>query len=457
MFNKETYVTRREKLKESMGSGLILIPGNDDSPMSYAHNCLEFIQDSTFLYFFGIDRAGLFGVIDIDNNKEYIFGTDFTLDDTVWMGPLSFLKDEALKVGIENTGEIADLVELLSGRKDYHYPNQYRHLNIINLAKWLGIHTDEINKFASEKLMYAAANLRNYKSEEEIIELENATNVTREMHLAAIKAVRAGMKEYEVAAEVTKVAKMHNATHSFFTICTRNGQTLHNHNHSNTFKDGDLMLLDCGARLANGYCGDMTTTTPVSGKFTDKQRDMYDLLIEMYDRAEEVMKPGVTNLYVHLEVSKVLANGMIKRGLMKGDANRAVEAGAHALFFPHGLGHMIGLDVHDMENFGEVIVGYNGEAKSTQFGLKSLRLGRTLEEGFALTVEPGIYFIPELIARWKADNTNAEFLNFDKIEEYIGFGGMRHEGDYIITADGSRRLGEKMPKYPHEIEELIAR
>ena len=458
MFNRDTYIERRRRLKESVKEGVILICGNDESPMSYADNCFQFTQDSTFLYFYGIDRAGLFGVIDIDNNREYIFGTDFTIDDTVWMGPLSFLKEEAKKCGIDETGEISDLTSLLAGIKSQgrriHYTNQYRHLNIINLSKWLKLGVDEVNENISEELTYAVATLRNIKTAEEIVELERATNVTREMHLAAMRYAKPGMKEHEVAARVTEAAKRFNATHSFFTICTRNGQTLHNHNHSNILQEGDLLLLDCGARLDNGYCGDMTSTMPVSGRFTEKQGDIYSLLMEMYDSAESVLKAGVTFKEVHLKVCRTLAAGMIERGLMTGDVDKIVASGAHALFMPHGLGHMIGMDVHDMENFGEKIVGYNGEEKSTQFGLKSLRLGRELEVGFAFTVEPGIYFIPELIAKWKKEGTNAEFLNFDRIEEYLDFGGMRHEGDYIITEDGYRRLGDKMPKYIDEIEKV---
>ncbi len=458
MFKRDTYTERRRKLREAVGEGIILICGNDESPMSYADNCYPFIQDSTFLYFYGIDRAGLFGVIDLDNNREYIFGTDFTIDDTVWMGPLSFLSEEAKKCGIQETGEISDLTALLAEakaqRRRVHYTSQYRHLNIINLSKWLNLGVDEVNENISEELTYAVANLRNVKTQEEIAELERATNVTREMHLAAMRYAKPGMKEHEVAAKVAEAAKKFNATHSFFTICTRNGQTLHNHNHSNTLQEGDLLLLDCGARLDNGYCGDMTSTMPVSGKFTEKQADIYSLLMEMYDSAESVLRAGITFKEVHLKVCRTLAAGMVERGLMVGDIDEIVASGAHALFMPHGLGHMIGMDVHDMENFGEKIVGYNGEEKSTQFGLKSLRLGRELEVGFAFTVEPGIYFIPELIAKWKKDGTNAEFLNFERIEEYLDFGGMRHEGDYIITEEGYRRLGNRMPKYIDEIEEV---
>ena len=269
--------------------------------------------------------------------------------------------------------------------------------------------------------------------------------------------IKPGMMEYEVAAILENVAKSQNCGLSFPTICSINGQTLHNHYHGNKIKEGDLLLIDAGARLENGYCGDMTTTHPVSGKFTEKQKDIYNLLISMFDKAEELIKPGITYMAVHLAVCKVLAEGMISRGILKGNADEIVEKGVHALFMPHGLGHMMGLDVHDMENIGEPIVGYNGAEKSKQFGLSSLRLGRTLETGFVFTVEPGIYFIPELIEKWKSENKFIEYINYDNLERYIDFGGMRYEGDYLVTETGNRRLGDTMPKYPDEIEKIRAK
>ena len=269
--------------------------------------------------------------------------------------------------------------------------------------------------------------------------------------------IKPGMMEYEVAAILENVAKSQNCGLSFPTICSINGQTLHNHYHGNKIKDGDLLLIDAGARLENGYCGDMTTTHPVSGKFTEKQKDIYNLLISMFDKAEELIKPGITYMAVHLAVCKVLAEGMISRRILKGNADEIVEKGIHALFMPHGLGHMMGLDVHDMENIGEPIVGYNGAEKSRQFGLSSLRLGRILETGFVFTVEPGIYFIPELIEKWKSENKFIEYINYDELEKYIDFGGMRYEGDYLVTETGNRRLGDSMPKYPDEIEKVRAK
>ncbi|MEG2347922.1 MAG: M24B family metallopeptidase, partial [Cetobacterium sp.] len=328
--------------------------------------------------------------------------------------------------------------------------------NTIFLSELLEINYKQINKEYSEILVESIIKMRSIKTEEEIIELERATNVTREMHIEAMKRVKPGMKEYELVAILEYIAKKYNGTTSFHTICTINGQILHNHCHENELKDGDVVLLDCGARLDNGYCGDMTTVFPVSGKFTEEQKEMYNLLIAMFEKAEKCTKPGVTNKEVHLEVCKVLAEGMVKKGLLKGSVEEIVRAGAHALFFPHGLGHMIGLDVHDMENFGENKVGYDEKIeRSSQFGLKSLRMGKELKPGYVLTIEPGIYFIPELIEKWKAQELHKEFINYDEIEKYKHFGGMRYEGDFLITENGSRRLGNKMPKYTDEIENLM--
>ncbi|WP_297405986.1 aminopeptidase P family protein [uncultured Cetobacterium sp.] len=456
MFNRDTYEERRKNLKRLVGDKFIIIPGNSESPMSYQDNCYNFIQDSTFNYYFGLNSPDLVGVIDGKNNKEYIFGTEFTIDDIVWMGQQKTFKDRALEVGIENFLEKEELAKVIKeiNKNDIIFTNQYRLENIIFLSELLGINYNEINTSFSKELVEAIVSMRNIKSSEEIAEMEKATNVTREMHLEAMRVAKEGMKEYEVVAALEAIAKRYNATTSFHTICTVHGQTLHNHYHGNVLENGDLLLLDCGARLDNGYCGDMTTVFPVSGKFTDIQKDFYSILIKMFEKAEEITKPGITNKEVHLEVCKVLAKEMKDRGLLKGEVEDIVKAGAHALFFPHGLGHMIGMDVHDMENFGEKTVGYTKDIeRSTEFGLKSLRLGRKLEEGFVITIEPGIYFIPELISKWKENNMHLDFINYEEVEKYIGFGGMRYEGDFLLTENGNRRLGEKMPKYFNEIEE----
>lgn len=460
MFDKDVYISRRKRLKELVGNGLVLIVGNSESPMSYADNSYNFIQDSTFLYYFGLNSPDLVGVMDVDSDEDYIFGKEFTMDDIIWMGQQRTFKERAKDVGIENFMELEKMKEILKRDKDneriIHFTNQYRVENSLKISRLLGLSLDEVNEKFSKRLVDGIIEMRSLKRDYEIAELEKATNVTREMHLVAMKNVKVGMKGYELVALLEAVAKKYNATTSFHTICTTNGQILHNHFHGNIFKEGDIVLLDCGARLENGYCGDMTTVFPVSGRFDSRQKDIYSLLIEMFDRAEECTKPGVTNKSVHLEVCKVLVEGLIKRGIMRGSVDEIVDAGAHALFFPHGLGHMIGLDVHDMENFGENNVGYDNVTKrEIQFGLKSLRMGKELKPGYVLTIEPGIYFIPELIKKWEKEGKFKEYINYEEVKKYLDFGGMRYEGDFLITENGNRRLGDKMPKYDYEIEEIL--
>lgn len=459
MFEKEVYIERRRALKEKLIKGIVIISGNEEAPRSYKDECYPFVQDSTFRYYFGMDVPNLIGIIDIDRDKEYIFGTDFTLDDIVWTGEQKLLKTFASEVGVSNFVEMKDFDNFIRDCKQrrarFHILPQYRGDNKLRLCKALEISPFEYDENISYDFVKAIIEQRNTKSKAEIDEIEKAVNITREMHLTAMKTVKAGMKEYEVVAVLEAVAKKYNADMSFHTIFTKNGHILHNHGYDNTLEAGDMIVLDCGARNKEGYCGDMTTSFPVTGKFDERQKDIYSLLIEMFEKAESMIKPEVNYKDVHLAVAKVLTEGMIKRGLMKGDADEAVKAGAHALFFPHGLGHMLGLDVHDMENLGEDLVGYEHFGRDMQFGLKSLRLARELKEGYVFTIEPGIYFIPELAKRWREAGKFEEFLNYDKISEYADFGGMRYEGDFVITKNGARRLGDKMPKYFNEVEEAM--
>ena len=457
MFNKEIYVERRKKLKENFKDGIILIMGNDFSPLDCPDNTYPFIQDATFKYSFGIGHNGLIGMIDIDKNKEIIFGNDFTMSDIIWMGKQKYLKDLAKDVGIENFVEKEEIKKYLENRKNIRFTNQYRADNVMYLSSILNISPFEFDKYTSFDLVKAIIKQRNIKDRVEIQEIERAVDITKEMHLAAMRNVKAGMKEYELVAEVEREPRKYNAYYSFQTILTKNGQILHNHNHSNVLKDGDLVLLDCGALSDEIYCGDMTTTFPVSGKFTERQKTIHNIVRDMFDKAKDLARAGITYKEVHLEVCKVLAENMKKLGLMKGNIEGAVGAGAHALFMPHGLGHMMGMTVHDMENFGEINVGYaEGEKKSTQFGLSSLRLAKKLEVGNVFTIEPGIYFIPDLFEKWKSEKLHQEFLNYDEIEKYMDFGGIRMERDILIQEDGtSRILGDKFPRTANEIEEYM--
>lgn len=458
MFSKETYVNRRKRLQESVNSGLLLFLGNDESSMNYADNTYFYRQDSTFLYFFGLDFPGISAVIDLDENREIVFGDELTIDQIVWMGAQPTIQEKSERIGIHRMEPLAQLKAYLekakaSGRK-IHYLPPYRGEHNLQLLDLLGIAPAQQQAGVSIDFIKGVVNQRNYKSAEEVVQIEDAVNISADMHLRAMQMVRPGMTEAEVAAAVTEVTLAHDGFLSFPVIATINGQTLHNHYHGNRVKEGDMFLLDAGAENRMHYSGDLSSTFPVGKRFTERQREIYDMALCSHQTAVSMLKPGVAFKDIHLKAAATIVEGMKSIGLMKGDAEEAAAAGAHALFFPCGLGHMMGMDVHDMENLGEVWVGYDGQPKSTLFGLKSLRLARPLEPGFVVTIEPGIYFIPDLIDLWKGEKRFAEFLNYDKIEAYRNFGGLRNEEDYLITEDGARRLGKYVPTTADEVEQM---
>ncbi len=456
MFSKEIYKQRRNKLRKTVGSGLILLLGNDESPMNYADNGYHFRQDSTFLYFFGLNQPYLAGILDCETGDDMIFGNDLTVEDFVWMGPQPSISAQSLQVGVEHSDDISSLIVLLKegsekGRK-IHFLPPYRPENKIKLFDWLKILPNKSKDAVSLDLIMGVVNQRNYKSPEEISEIRKACDVSTDMHTLAMRMAKPGVTEAKISAAVQQLAVATGGQISFPVIATINGQTLHNHYHGNMLKDGDLFLLDAGAETAMGYAGDLSSTVPVNGKFSTQQKEIYSICLDSHNTAISMLKPGIPFKEVYFESVRVIISGLRDIGLMKGNVEDAMTNGAHALFFPCGLGHMMGLDVHDMEDLGEVYVGYDGEAKSTQFGLKSLRLGRKLESGFVLTIEPGIYFIPELIDQWKSTNHNSDFINFHKVEQYKAFGGLRNEEDFLITETGFELLGKPKPKSIADVE-----
>jgi Xaa-Pro aminopeptidase len=458
MFSKETYSRRRVELQSRIDGGLLLFLGNGESPMNYADNCFPFRQDSSFLYYFGLNQPDLAGVIDVDEGAEVIFGDELTIDHIVWMGDLPTIAERAEMVGVTDTRPRAALAEVVgaaaaAGRPVRFLP-PYRADNALLLHELLDVPLREAADRASLDFIRAVVDQRSVKSDEEIVELDRAVDISVEMHTAAMRRARPGMLESEIAAEVERVAVAAGGRISFPVIATIHGETLHNHDHGNTLSDGDLFLLDAGAETAMGYAGDLSSTFPVSPTFSERQRSIYELQLAAHGAAVAVLAPGVPNRDVHFAAARVIANGMKDLGLMKGDIDEALAAGAHAMFFPCGVGHMMGLDVHDMEDLGEVHVGYGGEAKSTQFGLKSLRLGRELEPGFVITIEPGIYFVPQLMDLWRSQNHCADFLDFDALDQWRDFGGVRNEEDFLITANGARRLGKAKPLTIDDIEAL---
>ncbi|MFW6309648.1 MAG: aminopeptidase P family protein [Prolixibacteraceae bacterium] len=461
MFKKNTYVNRRKKLKEKSLKGVALFLGNIDSPMNYAGNIFPFRQDSSFLYFFGLDFPGLAGIIDFDDGEEYLFGDDVDIDDIIWMGPQVPLKENAEKAGVQNTAPFKKLFDFITnvmkkGRK-IHFLPPYRGENKILLERLFGISTNRIHDFVSLELIKAVVDLRSVKEPEEIKEIEKACAAGYEMHVTAMKMAQPGVWEQKIAGTIEGIANSNGGMISFPVILTQNGETLHNHDHSQLLQDGRLMLTDAGAETEMHYASDFTRTVPVGGKFTQKQREIYDIVLAANNKATDLTKPGATYLSVHLAAAEIIASGLKELGLMKGDVKEAVQSGAHALFFPHGLGHMMGLDVHDMEDLGQIYVGYDDEIRPVnQFGTANLRLGRRLQPGFVITNEPGIYFIPALIDKWQAENTNTEFINFDKVNEYRNFGGIRLEDDILVTENGGRIIGKRVPINPDEVEQIMS-
>ena len=457
MFDKDVYVARRNRLKAKVKTGLILITGNSNSPMNYPANTFHFRQDSTFLYFFGIDLQGLAGVIDVDNNRQILFGDDFTLDDIIWMGPQPSLASKADRVGVSEKMPFNKLHNFISdaiqmGRR-VHFTPPYRGENILLISDLLGVQPKCINNYVSKELVLACIELRSVKEAIEIEEMERHMSVGYQMHTTAMRMAQPGISEQAIVGAIEGISMSGGGMVSFPVICSVRGETLHNHYHGNILKQGDLLLVDAGSESPRHYATDHTRTIPVGGKFTEQQKAIYQIVLNTNNVAREATKSGVFYRDVHLLAARTIANGLKDLSLMKGDMETAVQEGAHALFFPHGLGHMLGLDVHDMEDYNDTLVGYDAEiSRSTQFGLRSLRLGRRLKPGFVVTNEPGIYFIPALIDSWKREQKFDAFINYQEIEKYRNFGGIRLEDDILVTPTGSRILGSRIPIAIDEVE-----
>ncbi|MFA4046635.1 aminopeptidase P family protein [Prevotella sp. PCHR] len=462
MFSRETYVSRRSELKRLVGNGIIVLFGNNESPANYPSNgYYPFRQDSSFLYYFGLNREGLVGVIDIDNDRETLIGNDIDIEDIVWFGSVDSVSDMAASTGVVNTAPMATLAEICNKAREkgqkIHFLPPYRFDTKIQIHDLLGIHPSLQKEAASAELIKAVVKMRSVKEQQEIDEIERACAIGYKMHTTAMRLTRPGVTEKFVGGQVDGTANSYGAMVSFPTIFTQHGEIMHGNPSMSVLEDGRLALCDAGAETINNYCSDNTRTYPVNGKFTQRQLEIYSIVEACHDYVLGVAKPGVRWFDVHMAVCRLMTERLKDTGLMKGDTEEAVRAGAHAMFLPHGLGHMMGMDVHDMEGLGQDFVGFDEETRpSTQFGTNCLRMGRRLEEGFVLTDEPGIYFIPALIDDWKARGLHRDFINYDMLETYKDFGGIRIEDDILITADGCRFLGkERIPYHPADVENFM--
>ena len=461
MFAKDIYVQRRNELKQRVGEGLILLFGNNDAPNNYPANTYRFRQDSNFLYFFGQKREGLAGVIDIDNNKEYIFGDDIDIDDIIWFGFVPSVSELAAEVGVSETAPMAKLKTVIDAAlakgQTIHFVPQCRHDLMIQLADLVGIHPLQSKEKASVKLIKAIVDMRAVKKAEEIVELKKAADIGYLMHTTAMKTCAPGLTEKYVAGVIEGLAMSHGDRYSFQSILSMHGEIQHGYPSHTPMEAGRLMLCDAGAESIENYCSDNTRVTPISGKFTQRQRDIYGAVEAAHDWVIENSKPGTKWFDMHLGAARIITEHLKAIGLMKGNTEDAVREGAHAMFFPHGLGHMMGMDVHDMEGLGQNYVGFDDEVQpSTQFGLNCLRCGRRLQPGFVMTDEPGVYFIPHLIDLWRSEKKHMDFINYDAVESFKDFGGVRLEDDIIITETGCEVIGDQIiPYHIDDVEEFI--
>ena len=465
MFSKETYVNRHAELKKLVKSGIIIFFGNNESPANFpANGYYPFRQDSSFLYYFGPKRDGLVGVIDVDNDKELLIGNDIDIDDIVWYGSVDSVHDMAERTGVKESAPMKQLQVIcdnaLKEKRTIHFLPPYRHDTMIQIFDLLGIHPSKQREAASVELIKAVVKMRSTKEQQEIEEIERACAIGYKMHTTAMRVTKPGVTEKYVGGQVNGIANSYGAMVSFPTIFSQHGEIMHGNPSMAVLESGRLALCDCGGETMEHYCSDNTRTFPVNGKFTQRQLEIYSIVEDCHDLALKISKPGVKYFDVHMDVCRLMTDRLKELGLMMGDTEEAVRAGAHAMFLPHGLGHMMGMDVHDMEGLGQTYVGFDDETRPNleQFGTNCLRMGRRLEEGFVVTDEPGIYFIPALIDEWRAKGLHKDFINYEKLETYKDFGGIRIEDDILITSDGCRFLGEeRIPYHPKDVEEFMSK
>ena len=461
MFEAKVYTDRRNRLRKELNGGLILILGNPEASYNYPANTYAFRQDSNFLYFFGLDHPDLAGVIDLDNGEDYLFGNDVDIDDIILMGPQALMSQQAVLTGIRNSAPLNALPKMIADAKAkgrrIHFVPPYRGETYMQINNLLNIPVGDVRNHVSIELIKGIIKLRSVKDELEIAEIDKAVDIAYEMHTTSMRMAKPGIIEREIAGTIEGISLARGGPVSFPIILSIHGETLHNHYHGDVLRKGKMLVTDAGAETPLHYASDITRTVPVGGKFDQRQKDIYEIVLEANMKTIESTKPGIMNRELHLMAAKIIASGLKNLGLMTGNVDDAVQKGAHAMFFPHGLGHMLGLDVHDMEGMGENYIGYNDKVKrSDQFGTSFLRLGKEHQPGFVFTIEPGIYFIPALIDKWRAEKKFTEFINYTKLESFKDFGGIRIEDDILVTKTGHKVLGKPITKTVAEVETIMA-
>lgn len=466
MFDKKVYIRRREVLATKMATvadegkrGIILFIGNVEAPAQYKDNCYKFRQDSTWLYYFGIDKPCYAAIMDLDSGETKVYANDVDIDDIIWMGPQPSVASIAEKAGVEQTANYdafkAEAAKAIAAKRKVHFIPPSRYYNTLVLSELFGVNAAQLQP--SEALIKAIISMRLVKEECEIAQIDDACELGYLMHTEARNNLKVGIMEQEIVGKMEGVTLSKGWGVSFTTILSQHGETLHNHIHDKIIVPDKLLVIDAGAENNMHYASDFTRTLPTGGKFTPRQKDIYDIVASANNYAFSLTKPGVTYYDVHIEVCRHMLEALKSLDLVRGNVDDMNKEGVMGLFMPHGLGHNMGLDVHDMEDFGEDLVGYDDNQKrSPMLGLGSLRMARKLVPGNVITDEPGIYFVPALIDKWKKEGKGAEFVNFAKLEEYYDFGGIRLEDDVLVTEDGARRTGPKrLPITSEEVEDAM--
>lgn len=472
VFSRETYIKRRSELLALMAQkgakGIAVFLGNAETAQNYSGNDYKFRQGSSFLYYWGIDAPMFAAVLDLESGESCIYGDDYEIDDIIWMGPMPSVASLADEVGVSKSKKYQDFdTDVLTAKangRTIHLLAESRWFNACKIGKLLGIEPSDLftkgktgAPAASRELTESVIAMRLVKSDEEILLLDKACELGYEMHTVARKNILVGRKEQEIVGAMEGVALSKGWGTSFSTILTQHGEIFHCHSHESLLEAGRLMVIDAGVESNQHYASDYTRTYPTAGRFTDKQRDIYQIVYECNELAFSLTKPSVTYRDVHLSVAGHMLEGLSSIGLVHGNVDDMVASGVAGLFMPHGLGHNMGMDVHDMEDLGENLVGYDPDQKrSEQLGLGSLRMARKLVKGNVITDEPGIYFIPDLIEAWKKEGIAKDFINYNALESYYSFGGIRLEDDVLVTENGARRLGsQRLPISPEEVEEAM--
>lgn len=457
MFEASVYINRRKELCNNLGTGFVLFLGHHNSPMNFSHNAYPFVQDTNFLYYIGVNMPSCACLIDVEKNKTIFYMNEKTVHDIIWIGKTKSVKFWGDNSGADETKSLSELSKDLYKKKGIMFPPIFRADNKLQINELLGIALNKIEKKSSVSLINAIIKQRSVKSNEEISEIKSALKITNIIHQKSMTSTMPGKYEYEIVAEMEEIVKSNSLNFAYPIIFTKNGQILHNSVYHNKIEDGDLLLNDSGANSLLHYASDITRTFPANGKFTTQQKEIYLIVQEMQETILKHLKPGVSFLEMHKLSALIGIKRLNELGLLKGSYEEALEKGVYGLFYPHGLGHMLGLDVHDMESLGEDMVGYSEAIKrEAEFGISFLRLGKNLEAGFCITIEPGIYFIPELYYQWANEKKHSHLINYEKFETYLNFGGIRIEDNIFINKSDSENLSAFIPKSISEIESLMS-